>query len=84
MGNDGDDWSVTVLAFGQLAERLGGRTHEHTVAPGCTARMLVENLGLQEWITFGLSVALNGTRCSIDTPLHDGAEVALLPPVSGG
>jgi molybdopterin converting factor small subunit len=41
-------------------------------------------LGLEEWISFGLSVALNGERCSIDTTLSEDDEVALLPPVSGG
>lgn len=84
MSKDGGGWSVTVMAFGQLAERLGGRTHHHMVPAGSTVRTVVEDLALHEWIDFGLSVALNGNRCSLDTPIHDGAEVALLPPVSGG
>ncbi|MEC7989313.1 MAG: MoaD/ThiS family protein, partial [Candidatus Thermoplasmatota archaeon] len=50
----------------------------------CTVRELVLDLGLEEWIAFGLSVALNGERCSMDTPLCEGGEIALLPPVSGG
>ena len=41
-------------------------------------------LDLAEWIDFGLSVAVDGDRCSIDAVLEDGVEVALLPPVSGG
>jgi|TARA_Y200000002_G_C22627131_1_gene640803 molybdopterin converting factor small subunit len=44
----------------------------------------VAELDLTEWIEFGLSVAINGDRCSVDAVLEDGVEVALLPPVSGG
>lgn len=76
--------TVSVIAFGQIGEQLGGRHHEQTVPEGYTVRELVLNLGLEEWIAFGLSVALNGERCSMDTPLCEGGEIALLPPVSGG
>jgi len=41
-------------------------------------------MGLTEWISFGLSVAMNGHRCDVNTVIEDGAEIALLPPVSGG
>lgn len=75
---------VRVLAFGQVAEELGGRHHEHTVNGGTTVRDLVVSLGLERWIQFGLSVAIDGTRCDVDTVLSEGNEVALLPPVSGG
>ena len=76
--------TVRVLAFGQVAEQLGGRHHEHTVDDGTTVRDLVMALGLESWIQFGLSVAVNGTRCDLDTPLSNDVELALLPPVSGG
>jgi molybdopterin converting factor small subunit len=54
------------------------------VGHNTTVRQLVVNLGLEEWIAFGLSVAVNGERCSMDKELLQGQEVALLPPVSGG
>jgi len=41
-------------------------------------------MDLVEWISFGLSVAIDGNRCAVDTVVLDGAELALLPPVSGG
>jgi molybdopterin converting factor small subunit len=76
--------TVHVMAFGQVAEQLGGRHHEQSVEKGTTVRNLVLALGLEQWIQFGLSVAVNGSRCDLDTLLSDGAELALLPPVSGG
>jgi len=76
--------SISILAFGQLSERLGGREHTHQLPAGSTVRMLLEHLDLDEWITFGLTVAINGERCGVDQKLNANDEVALLPPVSGG
>jgi molybdopterin converting factor small subunit len=84
MSTEGPAISITVLAFGPLAERLGGRQHQCKVEVNSTVRELVLGLGLEEWITFGLSVAVNGERCALDAVLSEGQEVALLPPVSGG
>ncbi len=75
---------ITLLAFGPLSERLGGRSHTMHLTSPMTIRDLVIQQGLEEWIDFGLSVALNGTRCTLDEALIDGCEIALLPPVSGG
>ena len=84
MGAQGDDITVNVLAFGPLAERLGGRGHTCTLKAGASVRDLVMELDLETWISFGLSVAVNGQRCTLDTLVASGDEVALLPPVSGG
>ena len=84
MAREDSTITVALIAFGQVGEQLGGRHHERTVRDGLTVRDLVVELGLEEWITFGLSVALNGDRCSMETALVEGAEIALLPPVSGG
>ena len=84
MAPDDGTVKMAVMAFGTLAERMGGRRHELTVSLNSTIRDLVVDLGLTEWISFGLSVAMNGNRCSMDTIVEDGAEVALIPPVSGG
>ena len=84
MGTEASGISVTVIAFGQVGEELGGRHHERHVVAGATVRDLVMELGLEAWISFGLSAAVNGDRCGMDTVLVDGAELALLPPVSGG
>jgi molybdopterin converting factor small subunit len=84
MAKEGALVDVVVVVFGPLAERLGGRTHPRRLPEGSTIRQLVAELDLTEWIEFGLSVAINGDRCSVDAVLEDGVEVALLPPVSGG
>ena len=84
MASEESTITITVIALGQVAEQLGGRQHERTVGKGHTVRELVLGLGLEAWISFGLSVAFNGERCSMDTPLTEGGEIALLPPVSGG
>ena len=84
MTTEASEIQVAVLAFGQVAERLGGRRHQLEVHRGISIEDLVRTLGLEDWITFGLSVALNGERCPIDTALNEACEVALLPPVSGG
>lgn len=84
MHTHGEDLLITILAFGQIAERLGGRTHHARVEKGTSVRELVEQLDLHEWISFGLSVAINGQRCEMSTTLETDVEVALLPPVSGG
>ena len=63
--------SIGIIAFGPIAERLGGRKHPQS-PNGCTVRELVLKHGLGEWISFGLSVAINGNRCAIDTVLEKG------------
>tara|TARA_B100000925_G_scaffold207361_1_gene157712 strand:- start:132 stop:386 length:255 start_codon:yes stop_codon:yes gene_type:complete len=84
MAKGEDAVGITIIAFGPIGEHLGGRQHEREVPTGSTVRDVVEALGLKEWITFGLSVAIDGNRCDIETVVEQGAELALLPPVSGG
>lgn len=75
---------VKVLAFGPLAEELGGREHQITLPSGSAIRFLVEEMGLDHWLGQGLALAVNGNRVEEDFPLTENDEVALLPPVSGG
>ena len=75
---------VKVLAFGPLAEDLGGREHQITLPSGSAIRFLVEEMGLDHWLGQGLALAVNGNRVEEDFPLTENDEVALLPPVSGG
>ena len=76
--------SFHLLAFGQLAERIGQRSTTQRVSSGTTIREFVTSSELEQWIDFGLSVAKNGQRCSLDEYIQEGDEIALLPPMSGG
>ena len=80
----GLNMQVRVLAFGPLAESLGGRTHDVTIPPNSSIRFLVEELGIDEWLGQSISISVNDQIVNEDFPLSDGDEIALLPPVSGG
>jgi molybdopterin synthase catalytic subunit/molybdopterin converting factor small subunit len=79
---------VTVLYFGMLRE-MAGREQE-PVELSEPARLADLYSQLQQRIPglagFGGSIALsiNCEYAKLDSPLHEGDEVALLPPVSGG
>ena len=73
-----------VLAFGPLAEEMGGREHLVDILPNSSVRFVLEELGLEMWLSQGLMVSINGNKVSEDEPVSDGDEIALLPPVSGG
>jgi molybdopterin converting factor small subunit len=76
---------VRMLLFGPLAETVGAREIEVTLDEGTTTLQLIERFQLSAMLDSGLRVAIDGTVISnLDTMLHDAAEVALLPPVSGG
>ena len=75
---------VTVLAFGPIAEALGGRKHHIELPINSSARFLIEEIGMEMWLGKGIAISLNGHQVNEDAPLSDGDEIALLPPVSGG
>lgn len=75
---------VKVLAFGPLAEEMGGREHIIDILPNSSVRFVLEEKNLEKWLSQGLIVSLNGEKVQEDEPVNDGDEIALLPPVSGG
>ncbi len=77
-------WKVSLLLFGPLAEQFGQRRIDFAVLEGSRAIDAIERFQLGERLTEGLSVAIDGKVGPADRMLHDGAEIALLPPVSGG
>lgn len=81
---DDDIVSFHVLSFGPIVERFGTRQTEHKVKPNTTIREFILSMGLEKWIGYGLSVAKNGDRCSMEVVIENGDEIALLPPMSGG
>ncbi len=81
---DSTGMQAKVLAFGPLAEELGGREHIVDILPNCSVRFVIEELGIEMWLSKGLMVNVNGQKVAEDEPIFDGDEIALLPPVSGG
>jgi len=76
---------VRMLLFGPLAESMGQREINVALELGTTALQLLERFDLTGHLNAGLRVAIDGQiGASLDTPLADSSELALLPPVSGG
>jgi MoaD family protein len=77
---------VNVRLFAALREIAGD---SHVEATGHTVGDVVDDLSARYGGRFAQiaevgSFVVNGERASRDTPIADGDEVALLPPVSGG
>ena len=72
---------VKVLAFGPLAEEMGGREHIIDILPNSSVRFVLEEINLEKWLSQGLIVSLNGEKVQEDEPVNDGDEIALPPPV---
>ena len=77
-------WKISILVFGPLREHIGNERIELSVVTKTTVRDVIKQFNLEKWIELGLNSAIDGNICSLDSILHDGAEIALLPPVSGG
>ena len=76
---------VKMLLFGPLAEKMGTREIEVSLNEGTSLMELAQRFELLEMISSGLRVAIDGQiESDISRILHDSAEVAFLPPVSGG
>ena len=85
MVDPGKAVKVRMLFFGPLAESIGQSEIEVTLELGTTVEQLLERFDLIGHLGQGLRVAIDGKiGDSLDTPLTDSSEVALLPPVSGG
>jgi MoaE-MoaD fusion protein len=79
---------VKVVAFASAAEALGGGERQVELPEGASLATLREALASDHpalvplWPR--LALAVDGRLAAADAALADGAEVALLPPVSGG
>jgi molybdopterin converting factor subunit 1 len=79
---------IRLRFFASLRERLRKSEAEHELENGSTVADLwnalcEEHPELRE-VTASISFAVNQEYVDRDTILHDGDEVALIPPVSGG
>ena len=79
---------VTVKLFARLREAAGAGECECTVPDGATAadvwRALVDRHPSLEPYEGSISCAINADFAKRTATVHDGDEVAFLPPVSGG
>jgi molybdopterin converting factor subunit 1 len=79
---------VTVLFFAQARERTGRASSTLELRAGSRVAdalgMIAREHPALEALWPHLAVAVDGTLSQADTPLAEGAEIALLPPVSGG
>lgn len=80
--------AVRVLLFSALREKVGQPVLEATLADGATGRELLDRLAERHPAVAAyrrtLRLAVNETYTTEDVALHDGDEVALITPVSGG
>lgn len=79
---------VTVRLFARLREIAGAPELSRQLPEGATARTAWESLSREfpEIAEYerSISCAVNEDYARLATELHDGDEVAFLPPVSGG
>ncbi len=80
--------TLTVLFFAQARDRAGCSECVLDLPEGSHVGEALDSLrarypGLEALVPH-LAVAMNGELVSREAPLHAGAELALLPPVSGG
>jgi molybdopterin converting factor subunit 1 len=79
---------VKVLYFAVLRDLCGQSTEEIDLPAGESVGTLLKRLALrstaQNKLWDSIAVAVNQEYAQSDLVLHDGDEVALLPPVSGG
>lgn len=71
----------TILLFGPLRDRFGASSITVQLAEGVPLTRLLEHLGADAEHT---RVAVDGAIVDPSTRLETAAEIALLPPVSGG
>lgn len=75
--------SVRVLFFGMIAARLGQREFALPAKKGMTLAALVDEVGCADFKP--LLLAVNQSQVNdIKTLIHDGDEVAIMPPFAGG
>jgi molybdopterin converting factor subunit 1 len=79
---------IRLLMFALYRDLAGTAETEVEIPPGATARQVIDSLraGPNGFARLPAepAIAVNQEYASLDTVLHDGDEMALLPPVAGG
>jgi molybdopterin converting factor subunit 1 len=79
---------VTVRLFARLRDLVGAGELVREVPPGATVQHVWDDLRTTHPdiapYAASISCAVNADYARLTTPVHDGDEIAFLPPVSGG
>ena len=75
---------LRVLAFGPLAEAMGGRRHDVALPPGATVADALAALPPSSFPLDQCQLRLDGEETDHTAPLDGHSELAILPPISGG
>jgi molybdopterin synthase sulfur carrier subunit len=79
---------VTMRLFAAQREAVGSATHVLDLRAGATAAQAFNELTKQHpqlaRLRDGMAFAINRTQATSSSVLHEGDELALLPPVAGG
>ena len=78
---------VSCRYFAIAREIVGGSVEHYEAAPsvGDLVKVIIDRHGESFQKILGISaIWVNGDPATLDTELHDGDEMAILPPVSGG
>lgn len=77
---------VQIRLFAAARELVGKDQVIHELPGGATVQELVEDLFrlYPDLAEMRLRFAVNAAYVGLDAPLHDGDEVACIPPVGGG
>ena len=79
---------VNIRVFARLRDIVGAVELDRDIPTGATVRQLWDELVVEfpdaSAYAGSLSAAVNTEYAKMETMLHDGDEVAFLPPVSGG
>lgn len=81
---------IRILYFARLREELGCASEELPLPEAVTqvgqlvAWLKARDMKWEQALTSNFRVAVNQDMASLTTPLADGDEVALFPPVTGG
>ena len=76
--------AITVKYFASLSERLGRREELIEVTAGMTVASIWAKVTGGEPLPPTILMAVNREYATSDTPVHDGDELAFLPPITGG
>ena len=77
-------WKIHLRFFGPAQDQAGVKETVMAVVEGTTVGDVIERLQIGNRMGDRLKTAIDGRIVNKDELLYDGAELAFLPPVSGG